>query len=320
MPIIQESSYKKGPWYYFNAYLETLGPYLWGRRPEVAFDRERLELSDGDFLDLDWLIKGADSLIIISHGMEGNSRDHFIAESASFLSISNDILVWHYRSCSGELNRLPRFYHSGDIADLDTVVHHAISTQRYTNLILLGFSIGGSLTINYLGSQFVHTSIRGGVVFSTPLDLLATSNKLRSGINRYLHRAFLNKWKKKIKSKAAQFPDRFSTEGLDDILRLDALLEKYVLQVDGFDTKEEYYEKWSSAQFLSAIQVPLLIVNAQNDPLISPECFPYQECASSEYVFLETPKYGGHTGFSKKKEGLPWYVFRINDFVQKLVT
>lgn len=316
MPIIKESSYTKRPWYYFNAYLETLGPYFMSRTNAVSYERERLELEDGDFLDLDWIKGGSKYLVIISHGLEGNSKDHFIEKSASYLSMQYDMLVWHYRSCSQELNRLPRFYHSGDVSDLSAAITHAKRQKRYAGIFLLGFSIGGSITVNYMASKLVDPAIRAGVAFSTPMDLAAASSRMNHGINICLKKGFLAKWKRKIRRKANMFPNAISVEGLDEIQDLEELLEKYVFMADGYSSKEEYYEKWSSLQFLSEVTRPLLVVNSENDPLLSEHCFPEEYCKNHKWVYLETPKYGGHTGFSKKKEGMPWYVYRTAQFIE----
>ena len=319
MPIISESSYKKRPWYYFNAYLETLVPYFFTKTHWLDYERERIELDDGDFLDLDWLRKGSNKLIVVSHGFEGNSRDHFIEQSAAYLSNDYDILVWHYRGCSEEMNRLPRFYHHGDLPDLHAIITHAAGAGQYSKVVLLGFSMGGSLIVNYLGSSGVHSSVQAGIAFSAPFDLKAASQKLKAGFNKYLRDSFLKKCKSKIVRKAAQFPDKFDLQGLDKIADLEELLERYVLPLHGFGSIQEYYAKWSGYQYLQQVRRPLLIVNAKNDPMLSAECYPSEAAANNAWVHLETPRYGGHTGFTKKIDGKRWYIHRIEAFIQEAI-
>lgn len=316
MPLIYESSYTKRPFLLFNSYLETLYPFLTTKVHQIPYDREKLELEDGDFLDLDWVTNSSDTLVIFSHAFEGNSKDHFIEKSVSYLTKKGyDSLVWHYRSCGGELNRLPRLYSQGDIQDLNAVVNYAIEKKSYKQIILVGFSMGGSIVINYLGSDLVHPNIKGSIVFSTPLDLKSASQKLTKGLNWFIHQNFLAKMKKKLKRKAAQFPDHYQLDRLKTIKNLSALSEQFILPLLGFPTMDDYAEKWSSHQFLPKIKVPLLIVNAKNDPILSENCFPYEACEKSEFVHLETPKFGGHTGFSKKVNGELWYVKRVWEFI-----
>ncbi len=315
MPIITESSYTKRPLLYFNSYMETLIPYFTTKVNQVKFERERLELKDGDFVDLDWLSKNSNDLILISHGLEGNSKDHFIEKSATSLHAKGyDVLVWHYRSCSGEMNRLERFYEHGDIADLDEVILHA-SKRNYQRIFLLGFSMGGTMVINYMGNR-PHPLVKKGIVFSAPIDLSAAAVNLSGGFNRQLEKSFIKKWKKKIERKAQDFPDLFDLEALNNASSLSDIYEQHILPLHGYPSMEDYNSKWSSVQFIPNIKVPLLIVNAKNDPLLSENCYPREVCEKSESVYLEIPKYGGHTGFTKLKEGKLWYIWRIEKFLE----
>lgn len=316
MPIIHESSYIRRPWLQFNAWLETLVPYYASQPARVAYERERLELADGDFVDLDWVRNGAKTLMIVSHGFEGNSKDHFIEEVCSCFN-QYDFLVWHYRSCSGEVNRLPRFYHQGDIEDLDSVIKHATSDRSYDRVILLGFSMGGNLVINYLGSKLEDDNVQCGIVFSTPMSLSQSAKKLHAALGGLVEKSFVKKWKRKIEQKAKIQPELFNLQKLQEINDLQELLAEFVLPHHGFKDLNEFYALWSSDQFLLNIEVPLLIVNAKNDPLLSSSCYPVEICEKSQYVFLETPKYGGHIGFDLRTDGIPWYAHRIRDFLNQ---
>lgn len=315
MPIITESSYSRRPLWYFNSYMETLIPYFTTKVNQVKYERERLELKDGDFIDLDWLSNDSNDLILISHGLEGNSKDHFIEKSAAALHAkAYDILVWHYRSCSGEMNRLERFYEHGDIVDLHDVILHA-SKRNYQRIILLGFSMGGTMVINYLGKE-PHPLVKKGIVFSAPIDLNAAAINLSRGFNRQLEKSFVKKWKKKIERKALDFPNIFDLEALNNASSLREIYEFHILPLHGYPSLDDYNSKWYSAQFIPKIKVPLLIVNAKNDPLLSENCYPKEVCEKSKSVYLEIPKYGGHTGFTKCKEGKLWYVWRIEKFLE----
>lgn len=314
MPIIKESGYKRRPLLYFNSYLETLVPYFTTKVNQVKYERERLELSDGDFLDLDWKKSGGSTLMLISHGFEGNAKDHFIEKSTHYLSGKGyDVLVWHYRSCSREMNRMPRFYEHGDITDLNDVITHV--EGGYQSIVLLGFSMGGTMVVNYLGN-YSEEKVKGGIAFSAPLDLADSAKQLTKGFNKQIEKSFLKKWKRKIRYKAEQFTDLFDLKELDKADSLENLHEKHVLPLHGYESMKAYYKKWSSLQYLKNVKVPLLIVNAKNDPMLSEHCYPYQLCEQNDHVYLETPRFGGHTGFTKKKRGTMWYLRRIEEFVQ----
>ncbi len=296
--------------------METLVPYFLSKRLNLPYKREKLELDDGDFIDLDWSLNNSDTLFIISHGFEGNSKDHFIEQTVDYFSRRGvDLLIWHYRSCGGELNRLPRFYHHGDVSDFRKVIDYASGKGQYNHIGLIGFSMGGNFVINYLGSGNPNKQIKGGIVFSTPMDLSTASDQLSKGFNHKIERSFVEKWKRKIERKAKEFPELIDLDKLNAITTLDQLQKDFLLPLHGFSSQEEYFKKHSSAQFLIKIDVPLLIVNAKNDPLLSPNCYPYIQCQSSENVFLETPEFGGHTGFTRKTNGKLWFIHRIESFL-----
>ena len=318
MPLIYESSYSKRPFPLYNSYLETLIPYFTTKVCQVAYTRERLELQDGDFLDLDWVYNRGEKLVILSHGFEGNSKDHFIEKTCAYLTGKGyDVLIWHYRSCGGELNRLPRLYHHGDIEDLGEVIAHAKGRQEYKTISLIGFSMGGNLVINYLGSLQSKAEIDKAIVFSTPLNLKKSNEELQKGFNKIIQRNFFAKFRKKVEKKQTQFPNLISWKLLDQCKSLSDLLERIVLPLSGFHSLADYYDRWSSLQFLPNIKVPLLIVNAQNDPLLSPGCYPKELAEKSKNIYLEAPKYGGHMGFTKRANGELWYVWRIAAFLKE---
>ncbi|MEQ1588434.1 MAG: alpha/beta fold hydrolase [Cyclobacteriaceae bacterium] len=165
MPLIPSSPYRP-PFHLFNGHLETIIPSIF-RKVSAVYQRERIELTDGDFLDLDWLSKGRNKLVIVSHGLEGNSDRHYAKGMAAyFFERGWDAIAWNCRGCSGEINRLPRSYHHGATEDLAAVVDHAIQ-KSYTHIVLVGFSMGGSMTLKYLGERkdCIANAIKSAVVF-----------------------------------------------------------------------------------------------------------------------------------------------------------
>jgi predicted alpha/beta-fold hydrolase len=203
MPLIASSTYRP-PWGLANGHLQTILPVLFRRVAPINCERERIETPDGDFLDLDWnRDQRSQSLVMITHGLEGNSANASVqGMAAAFHRAGWDTLAWNLRGCSGEMNRLLRTYHSGAWEDLQCVINHAAGT--YQNIVLVGFSIGGNLTLKYLGDHgaAIHPSIKGAVAFSVPCDLASSARVLESRINSIYMNHFLQDLRWKIREKA----------------------------------------------------------------------------------------------------------------------
>ena len=148
MPVIE--SHFKPPFFLRNGHVQTILPVLFPRWLNVVYERERLELEDGDFIDIDWSRKGRDRVAILLHGLEGCTDNGYIRGMAAALNEAGwDALAWNFRGCGEELNRIPRFYHSGETGDLAAVIRHASAT--YSSIALVGFSLGGNVVLKYLG-------------------------------------------------------------------------------------------------------------------------------------------------------------------------
>jgi predicted alpha/beta-fold hydrolase len=308
MPLVAKSPYQP-PFYLFNGHLQTIVPSLWRTVPEVHYQRERIETEDSDFLDLDWSRlpagQASDALAIVSHGLEGDASRPYVRGMVRALNQAGlDALAWNYRSCSGEMNRLLRSYHLGDTDDLDFVVRYALSTGRYRRVYLTGFSAGGNVTLKYLGEkpERVPAEVKRAAVFSVPTDLKASSYQIARLENRIYLKRFLKSLRAKMRQKAELLPGQVDLHDLDQLQDFPQFDERFTAPMHGFKSADDYYEHSSSGRYLSNIQVPTLLVNAQNDPFLSPTCFPKDVAAQSPYVFLETPSDGGHVGFA---EGTP---------------
>ncbi len=305
MPLISTSAYHP-PRYLFNGHVQTIVPSLWRSVPEVAYRRERIELPDGDFLDLDWsrLPAGqlAEGLAIVSHGLEGSSARAYVRGMVRALNRAGlDALAWNYRSCGGEMNRLLRSYHLGDTEDLALVLGHALATGRYQRLYLTGFSAGGNVTLKYLGEDpaRVPAEVRRAAVFSVPTDLRASSFHIARPQNQLYQYNFMRTLRQKIRDKAVLLPDQVDVTGLDELRNFPEFDGRYTAPMHGFASADAYYESASSGRYLAAIRVPTLLVNAENDPFLPPSCFPRDVAAASAFVYLETPPEGGHVGFGE---------------------
>jgi predicted alpha/beta-fold hydrolase len=324
MPILEHSTYQPPSWWVSGGHLQTIIPALFRKVASSPYTHERIATPDGDFLDCDWLYATSSipsqKLVIISHGLESNShRPNVVGMARAALLCGYDALAWNFRGCSGEPNRLPRAYHSGATEDLHTVLEHAAS--KYDEIYLIGFSLGGNLTLKYLGeqSEALSPKVKKAVVFSVPCDLAASSKQISRVSNRLYERRFLNSLRQKIEQKATLFPNDISLEPYlkKHIKTLRDFDEHYTAPLHGFQSADDYYAKCSAKQFISRITIPTLIVNAKNDVFLTPSCFPFDEVKTSDVVFLETPKSGGHLGFITEEtaHGLYWSEMRALGFI-----
>ena len=313
MPVIPSRFHP--PAFLASGHLQTILPVLLPRRISLAATRERLELSDGDFLDLDWTRAGHDRLAIISHGLEGNSTQKYVRGLAATLHAAKwDVLAWNFRGCSGEPNRLLRAYHSGDTADLAAVIAHAV--PDYPHIALIGFSLGGNVTLKYLGEAPPHPTIAAAAAISVPLHLASSAHALdsRRGNRLYLRR-FITPLVAKIEAKARDFPGQVNTDGLRAIRSFQEFDGRFTAPLHGFRDAEDYWTRASARQFLPKVTVPTLILSARNDPFLTTDSLPYVEAEANPALHLETPDSGGHVGFLDFQHGLqPWSERRVAEF------
>lgn len=307
-----------------NGHLQTMWPTLF-RRLETGPDVvERLTTPDDDFLDLDWYQRGHRRLVIISHGLEGFSRrPYMLGMVEAALGAGWDALAWNFRSCSGEMNRQPRFYHSGASIDLETVVERALSDDAgYDSIALAGFSMGGNITLVYLGEQGerLDSRIVGAAVFSVPCDLAGSADQLAQPRNLIYMRRFMNELRGKMKKKHELYPDLIDLEGIETMRNFHQFDNRYTAPLHGFRDAEDYWHRCSSRRFIGDIRVPTLIVNAEDDPFLSRDSYPEQEVAANHLVSLETPRHGGHVGFvSRDGDGLYWSERRAMAFLNDVI-
>lgn len=292
------------PFYQFNGHLQTIIPSVFRKVKDVHYQRERISTDDEDFLDLDWHkpSNAADSLLIVSHGLEGDSSRSYVKGMIRAFTLHGGChgLAWNYRGCSGEPNLQERFYHSGATEDLEAVIAHILSLGVYKNIYLSGFSLGGNLTLKYLGERGteLYPEIKKAAVFSVPLDLSGSSRKISERGNWIYNKRFLRNLEKKIRLKASKMPGSLDIDALQGIKTLREFDDAYTAPLHGFDNAEAYYAHCSALKYLNDIRIPSLILNAQNDPFLSESCYPAEQLARHPYVQFEAPAEGGHVGFA----------------------
>lgn len=309
------SLYYKPPFFLVNGHFETIYPALFRSVQFKPYQRERIQTDDDDFLDLDWLTQGSEHLVIISHGLEGNTQRAYVRGMARALFLAGfDVLAWNYRGCSEEMNRQLRFYHSGATDDLDRVVNHA-ARKGYTSLRLVGFSLGGNLTLKYLGEERQRPhNLQQAIVFSVPLDLHTSCLTISKPQNRIYALKFLISLKDKIRQKA-QTRHELDARHLDKIKTLQEFDDCYTAPLHGFTNALHYYESCSSIRFVKHIQIPTRIINARNDPFLSRECYPEEMLREHPFVQLFTPQRGGHVGFAQiNSNGVYWSELQAVEF------
>lgn len=300
MPIIK-STYQPPKKIFRNADVSTLYSGLIRKVDGVKQTRERIWLSDGDFLDLEWSFakEKTDKCIVALHGLEGNaSRPYILGITKIFNENKFNCCAVNYRGCSGENNKSFGTYHSGKTDDLQAVIQHILNKNQYKKLVLNGFSLGGNLALKYCGEHNnLPEEIKAVIAVSTPVDLEACMKMLRKKRNFIYSKNFLIELKQKLKLKVKDYPERVTKADIQAIKTLKAFDDFYTSKAHGFADAIDYYTKNSAKQFLKNIKIPTLIINAKNDSFLSESCYPIKEAEENPNITLEIPNWGGHLGF-----------------------
>lgn len=268
--------------------------------PAVRFARERWDTPDGDFIDLDWAgAQDAKNLLVLFHGLEGSSRSHYVhAIAARALASGWRCVVPHFRGCSGEINLLPRAYHSGDSTEIDWILRRLRALHPDATLRTVGVSLGGNALLKWLGEHgddAVGVIARAAAV-SAPLDLVAAGTALGQGFNMIYTRMFLRTLKRKAAAKLARLPGIFDGLAMRASKNLYEFDNAVTAPLHGFRDTDDYWTRSSSMPLLPGIRVPSLVLNARNDPFLPAEALAGTRTASRD-VKLEFPETGGHVGF-----------------------
>ncbi|WP_299010081.1 alpha/beta fold hydrolase [uncultured Tenacibaculum sp.] len=290
----------------------------------IVYDRTRVTTWDADFIDLDFSLVGSKSLVLLIHGLEGSSQSNYMITTSNYLNKKGfDTVCMNLRGCSGEDNLLLGTYHSGKTDDVDFIIKYLNKNYSYDEIILVGFSLGGNLTLKYLGEfSDIPSEVKGGVAVSVPVDLTSSQAELNKLKNKIYLNEFLKTMKLKLLKKAEKFPDfKLNKELLFKASKFRHLEKQYTVPVFGFESSEDYWQKASSKPFIPEIKVPTLLINALNDSFLSKECFPSKEAKNMKNFYLLTPNYGGHVGFisSFTNTENDWLEKRIAQFIEETI-
>ncbi len=312
------------PWWLPGAHAQTLWRKL-VRPPALERRRERVELEDGDFIDLDHCradAAGADErpLVLILHGLCGCSRSPYVLSLQALLQrMGLHSVAMNLRGCSGEPNRLARAYHSGCSEDLEAVAAHLLAARPRRRLALVGHSLGANLLIKWLAESALVSRVTTAVAVSSPFDLASCCRQMvHGGLSRFYGSYFLGC----LRAEVARKKRHFEAVGRhEELARLEALgsLEtvtdlwqfddRVTAPLHGFVDARDYYRRCSSARFLPWVTVPTLIIQARNDPVVPFACVP-PTSEAADCVEWAVSNRGGHVGFAARG-CLHWLEHRI---------
>lgn len=319
MPLVKKSDYR-APLLFLNGHVQTIHANIFRWVSQPKYKRKRIRTADGDFLDLDWSKVGSQKLVILSHGLGADSYRPYITGMVRSLNENGfDALAWNFRGFSGVPNKTPRMTHAGATHDLDAVVQHALSLKKYKAIVLIGFSLGGNLTLKYLGEQGkgIHPQIVKAVTFSVPCNLTASAHHLGKLSNKIYLLHFMMLLRNYIKEKTKLLPGEVDSSDFQEISNFKQFDDRYVAPFHGFKNAEDYWKQSSCERYLENIKVPTLIVNAKDDPFLPPECFPLKKARNNPNLYLEMPDKGGHVGFvSFNWKNEYWSEKRALEFIQ----
>jgi uncharacterized protein len=296
----------KPAWWLPNPHLQTIWPAITRRDiKNLKLFRERLELPDGDFVDLDWVGKDEQGpLVIILHGLEGSIDSHYAKGMMQAVSNKGMRAVFmHFRGCSGEPNRLERGYHSGETEDFAYLVQKLHEREPDTILGAIGYSLGGNVLLKWLGETRQENPLKAAIAVSVPFELQKAAERIQEGFSRFYQWYFLKCLRDRLEEKYKQKSSSIDLSFLAEVQTMREFDNQLTAPLHGFVDADEYYNTASSRQYLRTIQIPTLIVHAKDDPFMTEDVIP-QEYELSPYVKLEITDAGGHIGFVGGK--YPW--------------
>jgi uncharacterized protein len=281
-----------------NPHLHTI--YARYIREFIRFDftLEEFDLPDGDCIELAWSKQNSKKLVLLNHGLEGKADAPYMRSTARAFSLSGwDVLSWSFRGCGRRPNRFARSYHCGFTDDLRFLIN--TYAPQYDEVVLVGFSVGGSLCIKYLGENpsQVPSQVSRAIAISSPVDLAETAYVLKLGANRIYLKYFLQSFKRKLRVKRHLFPESISRHFFDGIKDFESYDNKYTAPWFGYADARAYWKDASCRQFINDVKIPLLFMTAEDDTFFRASNIPYREVLQNPNLKLLAVPKGGHVGF-----------------------
>jgi len=310
-------------WWLASPHLQTLWPYLFRRRPALSLKNERLELPDGDFVDLCWTPSLSGPVVAVFHGLEGSINSPYAGAIMAAIHLRGWRGVFmHFRGCSGEPNRLERAYHSGDTVDIEYLLN--MLRQRYpdTALGIIGYSLGGNAMLKYLGISGNNTAVSAAVAISVPYLLHDSARHLSHGLSRLYQYNLIRSLKEKVRRKFSSRPTKIDLSRLVNLHTFYQFDDVITAPMHGFAGVDDYYNQSSSRQYLGGIRVPTLLIHSEDDPFMTQAAIPLGN-ELPDNVMLELSKGGGHAGFVGGRfpwKPVYWLEQRIIDYLDNYLT
>ena len=314
----------RAAWWLSSPHLQTVWPTLCRPPPEVAVERERLELDDGDFIDLDSTMRREGPRLLVLHGLEGCSRSHYVRGLLAAMHARGwRATAMHFRGCSGEPNRSSRTYHSGETGDLSRVVRELRRREAQTPLCVAGYSLGGNVLLKWLGEQGAEAEVEAAVAVSVPFLLDVAAVRLTRGLSRFYQWYLLRLMRRKLVAKFGRWEQPpIDISGYRSWRTMSAFDDAVTAPLHGFRDAGDYYRRSSARRYLGAIARPTLILHARDDPFMSDAVIPGAG-ELSESTVLELSERGGHVGFiggASPAEAEYWLERRIPEFLATRVS
>jgi predicted alpha/beta-fold hydrolase len=315
----------RAPWWLPGGHLQTVYPYFLLKRRAPPYRRKRWETPDGDFIDLDWVDSGDDQapLMALFHGLEGGSGSHYA--TAFMRAVARHRwrgVVIHFRGCSGEPNRLPRAYHSGDADEIGWILRRLRALDPAAPLFAAGVSLGGNALLKWLAREQASAGaiVDAAAAISAPVDLMTAGDRLGTGVNRLYGHHFLQTLKTKSLAKLERFPALYDADVVRNARTLREFDNVVTAPLHGYRDTDDYWTRASSKPDLRHIDVPTLIVHARNDPFLPGRYLPATSEVSAS-VTLDFPEGGGHTGFASGSfpGNLDWLPERLLAFFSEKI-
>lgn len=283
-------------WWLRGPHAQTLWPVFARRRGSIDLETERLELDDGDFLDLFWSGPRDAPVILYLHGLEGNIRSHYAIPIMRRLNRAGfRVCLMHFRNCGDEPNRLPISYHSGKTDDPQRVLAHIQQAHGAPPFGALGISLGGNVLLKWLGEQADSSPLRCAAAVSVPFSLAACADHLEQGFSRRYRRHLVGRLQASYNRKFRDRPSPLAVD-VDALSTFRQFDDKVTAPLHGFAGVDDYYARCSCAGFLGRVKVPTLIVQSRDDPFMPPSAVPSRQDLSDS-TLLELSDHGGHVGF-----------------------
>ncbi len=323
MPLIEHSSYKSPPFPLCCSHIQTILPsYLRHETIPDNWEREQFHTPDDDILLLDWARVGSDKLLIISHGLCGSSRRHYVLSLVrAFNKAGWDCLAWNFRGTGGSPGTKLKYTTQNSTEELDWLTRYAIATHGYRHIAFSGYSMGGNLAALYLAREAdtLPPEVCGGAVFCATTDILTSNKTFHTGMGKRYAKHFLKDMVAMIKRKAAEFPGQLNTDGIEKFTTFEEFDDRFTAPYLGLKDHEDYYRTASACHFFPRLKVPLLMVAPKNDPFLAGDCFPVEEAKRNPNLFLEMPASGGHCGFITLGKEDWWPARRAVEFLSQIV-